>query len=166
MKTKPQCLIRLAEFTIEEIFLWMKNIPGKNLPKGRAWLYGESVKYNSKRLRTFLHKGIYCTYCGKKSTHFALEKHEFSLPPNGLVWHLNLYIRGLDGSETLMTADHLVPKSKNGGNGQSNLVPACTVCNLYKGSRMPIGKWLPRYLKEEERKRLCHKIQFSDYVKL
>ena len=38
-------------------------------------------------------------------------------------------------------ADHVVPKSHNGSDGTSNLVPACTSCNSAKRDR--IG-WGPR----------------------
>ena len=35
------------------------------------------------------------------------------------------------------TIDHVIPLSKGGGNGKSNLVLACHACNQEKGSMMP-----------------------------
>lgn len=33
------------------------------------------------------------------------------------------------------TKDHIVPKSRGGATHITNLVPACSICNLYKGSK-------------------------------
>lgn len=59
-------------------------------------------------------------------------------------------------SKQELTVDHVVPRSRGGGDTWDNLVLACTVCNLKKGSRtpdeadMPLVRkpvrphWLPR----------------------
>lgn len=39
------------------------------------------------------------------------------------------------------TWDHVIPRSKNGRNTKSNLVPACRECNMYKGDQ-DVQKWM------------------------
>ncbi len=41
------------------------------------------------------------------------------------------------GYRESLTRDHVVPKSRGGGNGWSNVVTACSRCNLDKGDRLP-----------------------------
>lgn len=41
------------------------------------------------------------------------------------------------GSKKELTLDHVVPKSKGGGNEWTNLVTSCFKCNLKKGSKTP-----------------------------
>ncbi len=38
---------------------------------------------------------------------------------------------------TATTRDHIVPKSKGGGNNRNNYVPCCKKCNTDKGSQLP-----------------------------
>lgn len=40
-------------------------------------------------------------------------------------------------SKTAILLDHFIPLSKKGGHVKSNLVPACTYCNLRKRNKMP-----------------------------
>ncbi len=51
---------------------------------------------------------------------------------------------GLDGTREFVvwqqfTIDHLIPRSRNGTNGDNNKVVACPSCNLMKGSYDPRG---------------------------
>jgi 5-methylcytosine-specific restriction endonuclease McrA len=41
------------------------------------------------------------------------------------------------GSNKDLTLDHVVPKSRGGGNEWTNLVTSCFKCNLRKGNRTP-----------------------------
>ncbi len=41
------------------------------------------------------------------------------------------------GYRESLTRDHIVPKSRGGGNGWRNVVTACSRCNLDKGDRLP-----------------------------
>jgi 5-methylcytosine-specific restriction endonuclease McrA len=41
------------------------------------------------------------------------------------------------GHRESLTRDHLVPISRGGGNGWTNVVTACSRCNLRKGNRLP-----------------------------
>ncbi len=59
----------------------------------------------------FARDGYRCQYCGR-------QKHEL-------------------GYRESLTRDHLVPLSQGGGNGWTNVVTACSRCNLRKGNRLP-----------------------------
>lgn len=41
------------------------------------------------------------------------------------------------GSSKQLTLDHVIPKSRGGGNDWSNLVTCCFSCNLKKGNKTP-----------------------------
>jgi len=41
------------------------------------------------------------------------------------------------GSKKELTVDHVIPKSKGGGNEWTNLVTSCFKCNLKKGDKTP-----------------------------
>jgi 5-methylcytosine-specific restriction endonuclease McrA len=41
------------------------------------------------------------------------------------------------GSERHLTVDHVIPRSKGGGDSWENVVAACAPCNLKKGDRLP-----------------------------
>ncbi len=41
------------------------------------------------------------------------------------------------GSKKDLTLDHVIPKSKGGGNDWTNLVTSCFKCNLRKGNKTP-----------------------------
>lgn len=69
-----------------------------------------------------------CTYCGKVGTHFKLCG-----DPDSHRRHFNLFAD--DGS--LITKDHIVPKSKSGKDCVSNMQPMCKACNTEKGNYHP-----------------------------
>ncbi len=50
------------------------------------------------------------------------------------------------GSERHLTVDHVVPRSKGGGDTWDNVVTSCAACNRKKGDRLPhhVGFRLPR----------------------
>ena len=91
-----------------------------------------SFKFRGWRLSTFVRKGHVCVRCGREGSHFYVERH-----PNETQGgkHLNLYAVDPDGTEVLMTVDHIVPKSLGGSNDLSNLQPMCMPCNQEKGNR-------------------------------
>ena len=41
------------------------------------------------------------------------------------------------GSKKQLTLDHIIPKSRGGGNDWNNLITCCFKCNLKKGNRTP-----------------------------
>jgi 5-methylcytosine-specific restriction endonuclease McrA len=90
---------------------------------------GYTVYTRSLRYMTFYQKGCKCCVCGKEGTHFTLDD---SGSDNPLRRHFNL--RADDG--TLMTKDHIIPKSRGGRDHISNMQTMCCVCNKAKGNYM------------------------------
>lgn len=41
------------------------------------------------------------------------------------------------GSKKYLTIDHVMPRSRGGGNTWTNLVTCCSGCNVYKGNKTP-----------------------------
>jgi 5-methylcytosine-specific restriction endonuclease McrA len=99
--------------------------------------FGEwQVRTESARLRLFK-ENPQCVCCGLAGTIFLLElplnksgqpKSEQHRP------HLNFYAEQ-DGGLTLMTKDHIVPRSKGGHNGIGNMQTMCVNCNGAKGNQ-------------------------------
>lgn len=94
---------------------------------------GHPVKMWSLRYKTF-DKGIFCVVCGREGKYFRLEKHILHADTDRNSWHFNLYSLNGEGGEILMTKDHILPKSKGGGNHISNLQTMCSQCNVKKGN--------------------------------
>lgn len=86
---------------------------------------GHDVYTHSLRYMTFYQKGCTCVACGKQGTHFTLDESD-----GGTRRHFNL--RAEDG--TLMTRDHILPKSKGGRDHISNMQTMCEPCNKAKGN--------------------------------
>ena len=87
---------------------------------------GYQVYTKSLRYMTFYQKGVVCPCCGRKGSYFKLEGTNGN--PNRR--HFNLYCE--DG--TLMTKDHIIPKSLGGLDTVANLQPMCKECNAKKGN--------------------------------
>ena len=122
-------------YGIEEVF----NIIGeeyltKNDARGKHQtniiVDGFDVYPISLRYMTFYQKGTKCICCGREGTYFKLCVDETINRR-----HFNLYAD--DG--TLMTKDHIMPKSKGGNNTVENLQTMCTICNKEKGNKVPDG---------------------------
>lgn len=86
---------------------------------------GFNVRPISLRYMTFYQKGTKCVCCGKEGTHFKLCGDEATNRR-----HFNLYAD--DG--TLITKDHIIPKSKGGLDQVSNMQTMCFDCNKAKGN--------------------------------
>ena len=106
----------------------------------RAVLLGQSVRVTGTRLGAFK-KNLACAGCERVGERFYVERHR---KRNGEAkygdgWHLNLYSVNPNGTETLMTRDHIVPRSKGGKDKLGNSLTMCTHCNLKKSDKMPEG---------------------------
>ncbi len=89
---------------------------------GRLW----NVKMWSNRYFTFL-ESLSCVVCGLEGTAMSLERSNGS---DGQP-HFNLY--AVDGDvRTLMTKDHIRPKSRGGEDSAGNFQTMCAVCNGLK----------------------------------
>lgn len=94
---------------------------------------GDRMKVSSLRLYVFKEKGCDCVGCGAKGSYFAKEKSE-----GHVSYHMNLYAVKEDGSEVLMTKDHILPSSQGGKDTIENLQPMCVECNTKKGAKLPV----------------------------
>lgn len=87
---------------------------------------GYKVYIDSWRYRTFYQKGTKCVCCGKEGKYFELTP-AIDNPDRA---HFNLYAE--DG--TLMTKDHIIPKSLGGKNRIENFQTYCENCNHNKSN--------------------------------
>lgn len=90
---------------------------------------GEKIKLTSQRYAVFK-KSSACCECGAQGEYFAAERSMKEGP-----YHLNLYAIRPDGSELLMTKDHIVPKCKGGLDIVDNYQTMCIDCNSKKGGK-------------------------------
>lgn len=100
----------------------------------KAEFLGHMCGVSSLRLRTFAIKGLECSSCELKATHFAVEAHERA---NGAIpesFHLNLWAdrTHLDKGEMLMTHDHTLARGLGGKDHISNCTTMCSKCNHIK----------------------------------
>ena len=120
------------KYSIEEVYdiigeehLLRKNERGRQYDKCKDVIVeGYKVRLNSLRYMTFYQKGTTCVCCGKKGAYFKLDGTTEGRR------HFNLY--AADG--TLMTKDHIVPRSKGGKNNVDNMQTMCFACNVKKGN--------------------------------
>lgn len=143
-----QAYDRLAIIPIEDVLPYvvlpehaaMMNMNGINSrhPLWHEIMYrtyaGVEIRMDSQRYQTFATKGLVCSACGIKASHFAVER---TARAKHNVWHLNLY--GIDGTgnEVLFTKDHHIPRAKGGSNALSNFQTMCQPCNNIKGDAYP-----------------------------
>lgn len=102
---------------------------GCKSPMNQIKVDGYDVYTRSLRYMTFYQKGCTCVACGKVGTHFTLDASNDGNPNRR---HFNL--RADDG--TLMTRDHIIPKSRGGREHISNMQTMCVDCNKAKGNKM------------------------------
>lgn len=95
---------------------------------------GVEVNVDTNRLLCFL-KGTSCEHCGVEGSFFAVERSlRRSSGKEYCDYHLNLYSKDKFGREILMTADHVLPKSRGGEDNLKNLQTLCEICNKKKGN--------------------------------
>jgi 5-methylcytosine-specific restriction endonuclease McrA len=99
-------------------------------------VFGVRADFHSWRLMCYESKGVTCVECGLTGNLFAVER---GWAQNTDKYHLNLYCLGTDGHERMMTVDHILPRSKGGGNDMDNLQPMCFSCNVRKGDKHEPG---------------------------
>jgi 5-methylcytosine-specific restriction endonuclease McrA len=117
------------DYTLDEILPFVT--PEKlSRNKVRKELDGFKVSLSSDRLAVFATKGLSCIQCGISGSVFKLDFQGNSKP------HLNLYAIKPDGTEMLMTKDHIVPKSKGGRDRLDNYQTMCADCNVAKGDAL------------------------------
>jgi len=83
----------------------------------------------SDRYQLFAEKGTMCVKCGVLGKFFAIERATKDFSGK---FHLNLYAIDKDGTEIMLTKDHIIPRSKGGKNKISNYQVLCRRCNKNK----------------------------------
>jgi len=78
---------------------------------------------NHRRLKVFFNKGCKCVSCDKTGTRLILGR-------GGNNLHWDVYTSDL----IPITVDHIIPKSKGGGEELENKQPMCHFCNSTKGN--------------------------------
>lgn len=123
---------RKSIHSITEIKELTKNVLfEKDKRNAKVLLDGDYIKGNSQRYQTFFTKGFKCACCGIKGKYFAKE-----ITRGDASYHLNLYALDKNGTEVLMTKDHIIPKSKGGQDVLDNYQPMCYICNYKKGNTL------------------------------
>lgn len=140
--------IRIAEYFIDDVLPYVVNTAtvlklkkAGVKKKSPAWVEamernydGHMVKMTSQRYQLFASKGVRCVGCGITGQFFGLEK---AINNDVDRYHFNLYGHASDGTEVLITKDHIVPKSRGGRNVLSNYQVMCYECNADKGDKLP-----------------------------
>lgn len=123
---------RLCKLSIEEglaaIQITLDRIKNKQKPT-KVNVRGQMINTKSLRLQTFAEKGLICACCGRKGTHFAIERGTNQESPS---YHMNLWATDDLGDEYLMTHDHILARSLGGADNLSNTQTMCSPCNAEK----------------------------------
>lgn len=145
-----------AEYTIHQVFAAIRN---KQIKLHKANLSGL-------RMQNFFLHGVVCVTCGRAGTVFRVERTKGGFVHKYCRWHLNLYT----ADNVLMTADHIVPKSRGGKTELDNLQPMCSYCNAKKGNSMPGDPVKPpkakKRAKKKTRKKLKADVKNLDFKRL
>lgn len=117
------------------------------------------IRTNSLRLQTF-RRSLKCVTCHRVGVIFLLQthiinasktlnclidncnmcfKHLGNRKPIGEIEppHFNMFHLGPNGVKTLMTRDHIIPRSKGGPDTLDNSQTMCRICNGAKSDQMP-----------------------------
>lgn len=84
-----------------------------------------NVRLNSQRMK-LMKRVQHCEVCQVKGSYFWLECAGCYSP------HFNLYAKNHHGYESMLTMDHILPRSKGGGTIESNVQLLCQRCNQVK----------------------------------
>jgi 5-methylcytosine-specific restriction endonuclease McrA len=111
---------------IDVVFKYIDEHPGE------LRMSYEGYKFSIRR--SIAHKaiGLTCVVedCGRTGEFYALELWK------GGQLHLDLYTTLSNGSEVLMTIDHILPKSKGGPDEIPNYQMMCCTCNAKKADKV------------------------------
>ncbi|QHV94702.1 HNH endonuclease [Spirosoma endbachense] len=82
--------------------------------------------FNHRRLQVFAKKGTSCVRCGVEGVYLIASVDQ------GGGHHVDLFTANF----TLMTIDHILPRSKGGQSILANYQPMCQYCNSRKGNTL------------------------------
>ena len=131
-KSKPtsgnRTYVRKEIYSVDDVFA---HVPTERIREEIfANFDGDMVSMGSQRYKLFK-KSCVCVTCGFTGTYFAKERNAISKAGR---YHFNLYGKREDGTEVMLTKDHIVPKSKGGADDASNYQTMCEPCNKKKGN--------------------------------
>ena len=122
-------LINLENKIKERLALYLDN--GKKNVSCYIEINGKKVHCVDDRVATFMEKSGTCVFCGEKHYNAIFVEKQKGINR----WILNFY--HFDGNEyTLLTVDHIYPKSLGGSNSIHNYNVACQICNSEKGNSL------------------------------
>ena len=134
MSKKKKLLIPMsyvAGLTLEEGRELMLHVTTNMRGENDKWyVHGFNVKRSFDRFEALLNCELTCFKCGKQATHFTIERHRNNV---GWPYNLNVY-----SNDTMMTWDHILPKSMEGSDDPINARCACAICNEMRGSEMTL----------------------------
>lgn len=113
----------IAKFDVQDVLSWSNGERSLKI-KNKTYL----VNMNSSRYKVFRNNRK-CVACKLEATVVLLEQH--CQPTRGKKAHFEFYGEK-DGLYVLMTKDHIIPRSKGGGNNLDNLQTMCMDCNAFK----------------------------------
>lgn len=143
----------IAEYPIEGIL----PLIGKN---EKIHLLDWDVGIISERLKTFK-RSLICVECGIIGSIFKLQRHHPNDTP-----HLNLFAV-IDDKHILMTADHIIPRSKGGRKQSFNLQTMCHRCNEQKANIIQVKYLTPetaKFLRNCVKRKYHPDINWGDYL--
>ena len=121
------------KYSIDEVFDMLGrdtlNQTGELIKFESIEVDGYLVYKDSWRYRTFYQKGLKCACCNRVGSYFKLHTDSKNIERA----HFNLFAE--DG--TMMTKDHIIPKSKGGPDCIENFQTMCEECNKEKKDTMP-----------------------------
>lgn len=122
---------RKETYTPEEVLPHI--VRGKRDEGWKRNYHGDLIKMDSHRYHCFDLSGCECVSCGIEGEFFAKERSvDKNGKPTSASYHFNLYARGADGVDILMTKDHIKARANGGKDHVSNYQTMCTICNWLK----------------------------------
>lgn len=115
-------LFFIKKFDLNTVF---DNLSYGDKKNSKKEFEGNMVTTSSIRLRTFKEKGCTCVSCGRKGTHFRLQK-----GIKDKAYHFGLW----SDDNMQMTKDHIIPKSRGGLDHIDNMQTMCIECNGNKSN--------------------------------
>lgn len=97
--------------------------------------HGDLIQMDSLRYQTFA-QSICCVTCGLRGQYFAKERQRSNKRKQRGRYHFNLYGVRADGTEVMLTKDHIIPASKGGRDHITNFQTMCYDCNQQKGDAL------------------------------
>ena len=130
-------VVEQKKYSVEEVYDMLRVVYERNKglrlnkaeqksKKNDIIVDGFRVHAYSQRYLNFMTNGTKCVCCGKEGKYFQLRGEKGTNRR-----HFDLYAE--DG--TLITKDHIVPKSRGGRDIISNYQTMCEPCNMAKGNQ-------------------------------